>query len=161
MAELFGGIDVGKSGAIGIVDGHGQVHSVCDMPFLDSARKDIDVKQVLALLRRCRFVVLEYQQVFPAQGAVSAFTLGDQYGALRGLLIGADIPFQTIKPTVWKPGMSIPAKAEKSESKIVASRLWPTADLGTRQDQGRSDALLLAEYGRRMLTSSLYAPPEE
>lgn len=156
MVDSFAGIDIGKTGAIGIVSNEGAVLDVFDMPFVG---KDLDIPAIAEALAQhsVGFVMVEHQQVFPMQGAVSGFTLGEQYGMIRGYLLGAKIPFETVRPDRWKVGVSIPVKADKKYSKMVAARLWPYANLGTRADQGRSDALLIAEYGRRIRVSVLRA----
>lgn len=151
----FAGIDVGKTGAIGIVDADGGCVAVEDMPFNGPA--DIDVLAVLQLLRAndVGMAFLEEQRSMPGQGVVSMFGLGSQYGQLKATLLVSQIRFQTFHSTVWKPGIGIPLKSTKLVSRQMALRMWPGVDLGVRADQGRSDAMLIAEYGRRVVTSVL------
>lgn len=83
----------------------------------------------------------------------SMFKFGQSYGFLRGCLIAAGIPFDEITPQTWQKGIgTIPrTKVEtktqwKGRLRQRAQQLFPhatvTADI--------ADALLIAEYGRRV-----------
>lgn len=148
---IYIGIDPGKTGALAAVNGSGESILVVDLPWIG---KDVDIQAVRdhvgwARARDRVVACVEYQQAFPGQGAVSAYTLGEGVGQIKGLLLGLDVPFDEVRPAKWKVALELPAKAEKDKSRMLARRLFPHADLGTRKDQGRSDALLIAEYRRR------------
>ena len=154
---IYIGIDPGKTGAIAFLDSATSFGKVHDMPWI---AKDIDIQQVKGWLKDARqkdycVACLEYQQAFPRQGAVSAYTLGEGVGQLKGLLLGMEIAFEEVRPAKWKVALSIPVKAPKEQSMMAARRLFPEADLGRKKDQGRSEALLIAEYRRRLENGSI------
>lgn len=143
------GVDPGKMGAIASLIG--QSYDVINMPWLG---KDLDIQAIKAYLITLPYpaVAVEYQQVFPAQGAVSAFTIGLGYGQLIGLLLGMGIPFETPRPVRWKKDLGIPIGSTKLAAITHARRLFPLAELVTprgRLIDGRADALLIAEWRRR------------
>lgn len=160
MAELVvAGIDPGKTGALAII---GSVVEVWDLPWIG---KDLDIQMIASWLKPYRenaalslHMAIESQQGLRGQGITSINTLMFGYGQLVGFCLGAGIPLTTVRPMEWKGAMGIPSGAKltpaqnKERSKAIARRLFPLTDLGTRQDQGRSDALLIAERVRRMLT---------
>lgn len=148
---IYIGIDPGKTGAVAFLSSP-NVARVEDLPWIG---KDLDIQQIKRWLEEVRsrdFCVacLEYQQAFPGQGAVSAYTLGEGVGQLKGLLLGMGIAFEEVRPAKWKTALSIPAKATKDISMMAARRLFPEAELGRKKDHGRSEALLIAEYRRRL-----------
>jgi hypothetical protein len=75
------------------------------------------------------------------------FNYGVGYGAYLGILTALEIPFQEVRPQTWKKAYSL--NSEKSRSIIVAQQLFPGADIGKKD--GRAEALLLAEYARRIM----------
>jgi crossover junction endodeoxyribonuclease RuvC len=98
------------------------------------------------------FGVIEAQQAMPGQGVTSMFSVGQRYGLLTGLLIGLQIPFEAVRPQAWMRALGIPPKADKRAHVERALSLFPTAEVtGPRggMKDGRADALLIAEYGRR------------
>jgi hypothetical protein len=89
------------------------------------------------------------------QGASSMFTFGQSYGFLRGCLIALQIPFEQVRPQVWLPAMGLRgAKDEtqtqkKNRHKAKAQQMFPQL----KPTHATADALLLAAYGRRQLTT--------
>ena len=100
---------------------------------------------------------LEWAQAYPKQGAVSNFTTGRGFGIWLGILGAFDIPVTPVRPRKWQrelfAGMS--GDDTKAKSVLRASQLFPRIALvpeGCRnKHHGMSDALLIAEYGRRQL----------
>lgn len=94
---------------------------------------------------------IERQQSMPGQGVASTFSTGKGYGIWLGLLAGLCISHEIIAPVSWKKALMADMPKEKDASRIKALQLFPNlADqLKRKKDHGRSDALLIAEYGMR------------
>lgn len=156
------GIDNGHKGAIVALDATGQAVWQTRMPIHKlGAKNHLDLRTVYGMLEQLRdlsagdlYVVLEYAQVMPAQGAVSGFTTGYGYGAICMALIGLGIPHEIQRPREWQktikikvpPGLKGPARKaaikvavmEVVERRIPSLRLIP-AGCSVRQD-GLADA---------------------
>ena len=100
-------------------------------------------------------VFIEKQQAFPKQGVVSTFNLGIHYGTLLGILKTLKIPYEEIAPKKWQKAMLGSGRRTRKENKKLslekAKSLFPYLNIG--KHDGKSDALLIAEYGRRFLIS--------
>ena len=150
---FYAGIDPGKSGAIVVINGAGEVVHA-------AAMKDLD--EVLYVLRRCKtldaYVWLEKVHAMPGQGVTSMFTFGEYFGiwwALRAL----KIPHEFVLPFKWMRTLGIPKK-KKSESKPdfkrrlkeEAHRRFPDAKVTLQT----ADALLIACAVHRALVAKSY-----
>jgi len=82
----------------------------------------------------------------PQMGVKSAFTFGNGFGHLEMALTGAGVPFERVRPQVWQKHMGCLTKGDKNVSKRRAQELFPSVKL----THSTADALLIAEYGRRM-----------
>lgn len=112
------------------------------------------------------FVCLEYAQAMPPsvrgrrQGASSGFNTGVGWGMWQGMLTALpQCQWQIVHPRTWQKdilaGVPHGPGETKSASITVAKRLFSGVSLKRtdkcRKDcDGISDALLLAEYGRRI-----------
>jgi len=56
-------------------------------------------------------------------------------------------PWMLVTPQKWKKEMGL--TADKNESLEMARKLWPNAPLTRKMDNGRAEALLMAEWLRR------------
>jgi hypothetical protein len=56
-------------------------------------------------------------------------------------------PWMLVTPHKWKKDMGL--TADKNESLAMARELWPNAPLARKMDNGRAEALLMAEWLRR------------
>lgn len=90
---------------------------------------------------------IERVHSMPKQGVASSFKFGQSYGFLRGLLIGHGIPFEEVTPQKWQKEMGCLTKGDKNVSKAKAQQLFPREKIV----HANADALLIAEYGRRVL----------
>ena len=82
----------------------------------------------------------------PQMGVVSAFTFGRSYGWLLGVLDALRIPYEFVTPQKWQKAMGCLTGGDKNVSKAAAQRLWPSLKI----THANADALLIAEYGRRL-----------
>ena len=146
---LIAGIDVGKRGGIAFINLKTLRAEVYAMPN--------DFSEIISLFERKRkedilITLVEKQQAFPRQGVVSTFKLGIQYGMILGILKTLRIPYEEISAKKWQKVMlgNYGKKARKEIKQLSlekAKSLFPYLDIG--KHDGKADALLIAEYGRR------------
>jgi hypothetical protein len=145
----FVGIDPGVHGALAIIGPDG-VYDVSD--FSDS-RSTGNRMAILNGIRSFKiFGAIEHPQPVPKQSAQSIQTLGIDIGIWRGIFIALDVKFANPRPQEWKREIffgSGEKVLDKKASRRMAERLFPNASLGKRGDEGRSEALLIAEWMRR------------
>lgn len=140
------GIDPGASGGIACFE-YGGGFSVVKMP-----ETERDVWEHLVSLafkdeeRLGMFAVLEQVHSMPRQGVASSFKFGANYGMLRAFLIAADIPFETVTPAKWQRELGCLSHGDKNVTKKRAQELFPIKKI----THATADALLIAEYGRRL-----------
>ena len=159
--KLIIGIDPGMTGAIAILAPKGD-HDVWE------ARHTADGKRVqLPPLHNIRTLALESESVHvfiedinatPKFGSQTSFKMGRALGALEtwaSMIPGASIEY--VKPMKWKKafGLVLAKKLNANEAKRVslecARRLFPQVDLHRVADHNKAEALLIAEYGRRII----------
>jgi hypothetical protein len=161
------GIDPGLSGAVAALAGSGRVVAVDDTPTFwarsgGSRRRAYDVAAMRGLLARhvvdgaLVHAVIEHQQAMPRQGVTSMFSTGFGYGLWVGLLAGLGVPHTVVAPRKWQIVMLAGHGDPKARALLAASRLFPELAI-PRRCHGRADALLLAEYGRRILSGTVAA----
>lgn len=103
-------------------------------------------------------VYIEKVSAHPGQGVTSMFKFGRVYGITEGLIVASGLPYTTITPQKWMNAMHEGMEkslSTKTRSEIVSKRLFPDADLRATErsrvaHDGIVDALLIAEYGRRL-----------
>jgi len=145
------GIDPGKLGGICLLSD--------DLLFvlLESA-KDLTERDVRDVIHEFKSLgpchcFIEKVGAMRGQGVTSMFTFGQGYGFQRGVLSAFSIPFEEVSPTVWQPAMKcktrgkLSQKDHKLQLKQRAQQLFP----GQRITLETADALLIAEYGRRII----------
>ncbi len=141
------GIDPGQSGGIAVIDedyGHGDgIVEAWKQP-----ETEHDVADLLLEIKAGRVVMatIEIVHSFPGQGVSSTFKFGQNYGFLRGLLVGMQIPFQSITPQKWQKEMQCLTHGDKNVSKARAQELWPHLKI----THATADSLLIAEAARRL-----------
>lgn len=132
-------------------------------------RTRIDEVQFKRILQEWRskfqldLVVIEEQKksVGRSQGAGSAGTTMEQYGLLRGICVGLEIPYITPDPQKWQrkyPKIKIPPEIDalkleepKKRSVALAQDIFPEVSLlktkrSKKPCDAFSDALLIANY---------------
>jgi len=142
------GIDPGKNGAIAwINDGKPCVEKmpetladlwevICDIAdTIPSSTKHLDCK-----------AYIEQVHSSPQMGVKSAFTFGQGFGHLEMAITAAGIPFERVSPQKWQKALGCSTGGDKNVSKRKAQELFPAM----KCTHATSDALLIAEYGRRV-----------
>ena len=157
----FFGLDPGANGGLAVLDNLGIVYHAGKMP--DTERELLDLLldtsdgDFVNLREKHNRAVLEKVHSSPQMGVVSAFTFGKGYGALRMALVAAGIPFDEVSPVKWQGAMGVlqpripgvkraQGSKDKNISKRRASEIFP----GVKVTHAIADALLLAEYARRL-----------
>jgi crossover junction endodeoxyribonuclease RuvC len=152
------GIDPGLSGALAFFDPATGNLDVLDMPTLlagvrgkrildeDAVARAVDIRS-----SALTHAFVELVGTRPGEGAVGAFSFGQGYGLLRGVLAAHFVPRTYVRPAVWKKALSVPA--QKDGARARASELLPRyAGCWTRvKDDGRAEAAMIAVYGARVL----------
>jgi crossover junction endodeoxyribonuclease RuvC len=102
---------------------------------------------------------IEKVHSMPGQGVSSTFKFGMNYGFLRGCLVSLGIPFVDVTPQKWQRAVGIHKikdetnTAKKNRHKQLAQQLFP--QLAKKITHATADALLIAEYGRRLKAGEL------
>lgn len=144
------GIDPGFSGGWGAIDETGAYVNCGDMLHTGNF---LHFNQILKAMREtvkdgeC-IVVVEAVHAMPKQGVSSSFKFGVSYGVALSLAQALGI-WGLATPRVWKQDLEL--TADKNDSLAMARLLWPDAPLARKKDNGRAEALLMAEWKRRML----------
>jgi len=178
---IFLGIDPGYSGGIGVIEEfyadpriHPDTVKAFKMPETEMDLVELfhAITDGLPSFQSNAFAYLEKAQAFPgaqkitrcprclhsikirqSQGVSSTFKFGMQYGTLKGILTALHIPFELIRPVDWQRALGCMTKGDKNISKAKAQQLFPDIKV----THAKADALLLAEYCRRMRNGSRHS----
>jgi crossover junction endodeoxyribonuclease RuvC len=151
------GIDPGLTGAIASISPDGvTVEDMPAQPKLFGKGRQVDVyalTDLLDLIIGARAdepwtVILEQVAAMPKQGVSSMFSLGDSYGAVRGVVASKGLPLALVRPQAWKGRCGL-LRSPKQASLTLARQTWPMlrGELARKKDVGRADALLIAKFG--------------
>lgn len=148
----FVGIDPGKAGFAAVIQEDGTVRSA---PFSEHGYAIL----FESLLNERTFAILERVHSSPQMGVTSSFSFGQNFGFIQGLLTANRISYELVLPNKWKRFFG--CTADKNTSIAVAQRLFPDVDLRAtdrcrKPHDGKAEALLMAEYGRRMYGKGMY-----
>lgn len=147
------GIDPGITGAIAVLSAAGELELVADLPIVrDRSLAWVDGSALQSMLldaiggRQSR-ALIERVSAMPKQGIASAFQFGVGFGSILSVLQAMHIPLEFVTPVVWKRSYGL--SKDKHASLHKARLLFPAADLHLAKHDGRAEALLIAEFGRR------------
>lgn len=163
------GIDPGNEGALVIIyisndKKRVSVHDMIDMPTLvmtgtGRTKKGNKKKHTVLNEPELRDIIvnsgvshifIEKCQSMPKQGIVGVANYMCNYGIIRGICVGIRAPYTLVHPATWKHQMMKDMDKEKKAAVVRAKQLFPHITLDENED-GKADALLIAEYGRRYL----------
>jgi len=146
----FLGIDPGLDGAIAYVGRYG-THS-WRMPTVKIGTKRMvntqAVRQIIIDQGPVDLVMIEDVNAGAVKSVMSAFAFGRGYGRVEAVIECLDRPYTYIGSHIWTKALGITRGAGKPEHIAVAERLFPT--LRGELTDGQADALLIAEYARRV-----------
>ena len=146
------GIDPGKSGGWAVLQADGSVWGV---------GKNLDTRTLLTALKDSDTTVgVEKVGASPQMGRTSAFSFGESYGVIQGMLLAQEYELLLVTPQKWQKEFGLIQKtpkgekgkvgrnstAKKNANKAMAARLFP----GQKITHAWADALLIAEYCRRV-----------
>lgn len=177
---IYIGIDVGKKGAIAFIDGRcgTPVPLVYAQPMIGKEPNEPAMKALLdQYINAPRHAYIEKSQPMarpkPGGGVIqekpkNAFAKGNGYGLWRGMLVMAGIPYEIVAPKKWQGVMLAGENKDdtKAASIRVAKRMFPgvsllPTDKCRKDSDGMADALLIAEYGRRLHCGELLQQRKE
>lgn len=152
---VYIGIDPGKKGGIAVIEDLKDEKEIHAHPYSDDVLKKI-CKDILAdwsVQKASVFCVVEKVGAMPKQGVTSTFNFGKSFGYILGVLEANGIPYQLISPQRWKKHFSL--TNDKNKSIQTAKRLFPSVSLLPTdrcrvESDGMAEALLMAEFARRM-----------
>jgi len=150
------GIDPGLDGGIAVLTEVVEAFPMPVMPTGSGARRTLDLPSIRELIAGADLVIIERQQAFPRDSKAGAFKTGEGFGMLKGLLCGLGIPHQIVSPQTWQKDFAISSQRgdTKAQAGLACQQLFPGIDLrksgrATKPHDGKIDALLIAEHGRR------------
>lgn len=163
------GIDPGATGALVLLR-EGRIIDCKDAPY---EGKDIDLRSLWTLLQRLhglagpelRVLIEEAPRALrlppgPPGGSSSrdyasssaVAGINRSMGIYLGMVTALQVPFMTVTPQKWLKPFSLQGGHKAKRSHVLRAReLWPdyAGDLFLISKDGRADAALIAEWGRR------------
>lgn len=143
------GIDPGDQGGIAVLSADGSVVEVAKIP-----TTPMDVLDFLSKYKDDSYCILERVGGLPGQGGSAMFNFGKGYGHLQMALLALGIPTNDVTPNKWEKSFQLGSSGKygktewKNRLKAKAQQLFPS--LGRKITLATCDALLIAEYGRRL-----------
>jgi crossover junction endodeoxyribonuclease RuvC len=130
------------------------------MPVIAGKRRHLDAPTLVAILEEWRpdLVVVEQVHAMRDQGVASVFSFGFMAGCIEGAVTALGIALEKVTPQGWKKAILSGTAKDKQAAIDYCRRRWPATSLlatprcRTPHD-GIADALVLAEFGRRLLAS--------
>ncbi len=160
------GIDIGKDGAIVVIDGKGNLIRKTVTPKIGNELDYVEFSKFMEGVDMC--VIEEVHAIF-GSSAKATFSFGQVFAAPQAICAAMKIPYSLVQPKIWqremfegipamfrpkKPKQKKPTRDTKGMALLASSRLFPNLDLtpterSKKPHDGIVDALLIAEYGRR------------
>lgn len=159
------GIDPGKHGFISVICG--DLIESYPIPLI-KGELDIlgldDIFKTIKSFSSDTYCVIEHVHAIFGSSAKATFGFGYVAGVLEALLVANKISYTKVQPKQWQKQMweGIPVitkqgsnrKDTKAMSLLAGQRIFPQVDLraterSKKPHDGKVDALLLMEYGRR------------
>jgi crossover junction endodeoxyribonuclease RuvC len=150
------GIDPGLSGAIAVINGNDDL-IIFDMPTMTverngKAKRQVSASVLAQILKTAKsddcHVFVEKVSAMAGQGVTSVFSFGRSFGMIEGILAALHMPVTYVAPATWVK--AVHRGAGKDASRSRAMELFPNnqADFKRVKDDGRSDASLIAYWGK-------------
>ena len=147
------GIDPGLTGAVAFLR-NGEYVALFDIPTTlkgsGSVKQEVEPGGLKRMFlerlegREDVAIALERVSAMPGQGSSSVFSFGDTYGCCRSVASLTGYPLHLVTPTTWKKHFGL--GRDKEESRALASRLFPGAELHLKKHADRAEALLMARW---------------
>lgn len=155
---IVAGIDPGKGGAIAALREDAAVLLLEDAPLLRvGTKQEYDLGRMADLLRYVQaldpaaVIAVERVWVRPGEGAVGAMTFGEGSGIWLGATSALNLRLERVTPMRWRRAVMDGLPKGKGSSMQRARELFPdqAEKLAKKKDDGRAEALLIAEFARR------------
>ncbi len=145
-SSLYIGIDLGKQGALAVIDADRHVVFVAKAP--DSVAGMADLVREVQRWGIIQLVVLERTQAMPGNGVVAMHNYGRHAGAWDGVLTVLRIPVVQPYPKIWQVVVQAPGcrRDEAKKRSIASAKRLFGVELKRCQD-GVADALHMALWG--------------
>jgi crossover junction endodeoxyribonuclease RuvC len=134
------GIDPGWSGGVAMVGEKIEARGFTDLTEHDIWRAITD------FCIGADVCYMEKVHSMPAQGVASSFKFGHNYGFVRACVMASRTPIIDVSPMKWQGALGCLTKGDKNVTKARAQQWFP----GIKITHATADALLIAEYGRRI-----------
>lgn len=152
------GIDPGLNGAMAIIDKQGRLVEVFDMPTVEMkvgrTTKNRISPELLTQELRGKWEMIDaayIEQVAssPQMGVASAFSFGEGFGIIKGVLAALHIPCHLVPPAKWKRDLKLNSSKDGSRAKAI--QLWPeqAGEFKRVKDDGRAEAALIGYWALR------------
>ena len=149
--KIYIGIDPGTNGGIAVLDMDGKVLEVGKMPATP--------QDILDFLREysgqdAKAVLEDVGHGIPGQSSKATATFARHNGHLEMALLALGMPTEKVTPQKWQKVYQLGSSKSctkiqwKNKLKAKAQQLFPS--LGKKITLSTSDALLIAEYSRRL-----------
>ncbi len=147
------GVDPGAGGGVAVIDGEGS-----PLYAWGFSPKKTEWETAYVLIAAFRYFApeehgncfMEKVGYMPHDGGKGSFTFGLITGFLRGVLVSSAFEPKSVYPMLWQSRLKCLSRGNKNVTKRKAQQLFP----GVKVTHAIADALLIAEYGRRVLASS-------
>ena len=157
MDKIWMGIDPGLGGGVGFIN-NGKTNSFHTPTLKNSKGKNqFNTPAMVDIITGSGtynleniFCIIEAVHSMPGQGCVSVFSFGYGYGLWVGIVAALGIPYQLVAPQTWKKSLLQDTLKDKTASIVLAQQLFPDFHAKFKKDEALAEALLLAEYGRRI-----------
>ena len=154
---IYIGIDPGVNGGIAFLSDDGEARGIGAIKMPATDRDILDELRKRKEPNSTRLIAHAYLERVSAgvfgtarrMGVSSAFTFGGGYRALQMALTAEGIPFDLVSPLKWQNAMGCRSHGDKNVTKRRAQQLFPMIKV----THAIADALLIAEYGRRLRES--------
>lgn len=162
MTKTYIGIDIGKQGAIAVINDNG----IASFP-MPMIKNEVNMGSLFHIISsnagQETHVAFEKLGVIFGSSKQTAFSMGYQMGLVEAFCVAMEIPYTAVRAKDWqkemfkhttvinKPGKT--SKDTKAMALVTIKRLFPTLPLtygrATKPHDGLIDAVLIAEYARK------------
>lgn len=162
VTRAYIGIDPGLSGAVALLcDGEAFVWDIPSVVVKNTRRDYLARGFADLVLEACLSTktsgsdiaaVIESPIAMPRQASNTTLKQGMGFGLALGICASLGFAYEMVPPAKWKKAMGISPGSDKGASRVMASQMFPALapQLARVKDDGRAEALLLAEYRRRL-----------
>ena len=154
------GIDPGVDGAIALVQDK-KPPEVWDLEAasIGTVRQLVPqmIVDMLAAWGEVDLVVVEDNRALGSNGSLANWSMGVSMGIVFGVCAAMNRPILRVKPKEWQAELGLSQVKHvdrKNAHRQRAREMWPSLDdsLKLVKHHDRADALMIAEYGRRLLS---------